>query len=139
MQRLDALLAPVAAHLVTAARRLDAAGHPFVDEHLTGLEARRDAVRAGEIARPNARGETVFGIVGDADRLVLVVERNHARDRPEDLLAGDAHVVAHPGVERRRYEPALAQRRILRQRAARRGDRALLARDLVIAVDLVVT
>src|SRR5207247_11401864 len=65
--------------ILAAERRLDAARHPLVHVDLPGLEPRRHAVRAGEVAGPDAGGESVLGVVGDADRLLLVVEGDQDR------------------------------------------------------------
>src|SRR5206468_8433234 len=99
-------LASVATHLVTAERGLDATRHVLVDVDLSCLESRCDAVRSGKVSRPYARGEAVVRVVGDADRLLLVVEGNHAGDRAEDLFARDPHIIRHAGVDRRLDEPA---------------------------------
>ena len=62
-----------------------------------------DADRAGAVARPDRAGEAVGRVVGDPDRVGLVVERDHGRDRAEDLLAGDPVVVRR--LDERAREP----------------------------------
>ena len=59
-------------------------------------------------------------VVGDRQRLVVVLRADHGRHRPEDLLAGDAHLVAHLGEQGRRQIEA---GRVARS-AARRRRRA---------------
>ena len=55
--------------------------------------------RAGEpvgplhVARPDPGRQAVRRVVGDPERLGLVVELGHGQDRPEDLLARDPPVV----------------------------------------------
>src|SRR6202007_2093295 len=67
-QRLDALAAPVAGALHAAERQLDAAADAVaVDEHLAGLDAGGDAMRAPEVARPDAGHEAVRRRVGEVD------------------------------------------------------------------------
>src|SRR5262245_19409733 len=139
VKRLQSLLPAVAALLVAAERGLDAARHPLVDVDLSRVEAGRDTVRARQVAGPDAGGEPVVGVVGDADRpLLLVVERNHAGDRAEELLARDPHVVADARVDGGRDEPALAQLGALRERAARDRHGPFRAGDLVVLLHLLV-
>ena len=57
-----------------------------------------------------------LGVVGDRQRLVVVLHADHARDRAEDLLAGDAHRVRRVGEQRRRE--VVAVRRALQALAA---------------------
>src|SRR5207237_3732632 len=38
----------------------------------------------------------------ERERFVVILDANHRRDRPEDLFARDAHIVASLGKERRR-------------------------------------
>ena len=68
-QRLDALPAADPGALHAAERQLDAAAHAVaVDEDLPGADARRDAVGAAQVARPDARDEAVGRGVGERDR-----------------------------------------------------------------------
>ncbi len=46
-------------------------------------------MRATQIVRPDARGETELGRVRDLDRIILGVERDDRQDRSEDLLLRD--------------------------------------------------
>jgi len=59
--------------------------------------SRREAVRAADVAGPHAGRQAVGGAVGDTQGVLLVLEGNDRCDRTEDLLLGDAHLVAHPG------------------------------------------
>src|SRR5471030_538853 len=49
---------------------------------------------AVDVLGPYACGQAVFGIVGKRDEFLFRVERNHAHDRPENLLLHEAHLVA---------------------------------------------
>src|SRR5260370_33561008 len=55
-----------------------------------------------ERARHNAGAETERRVVGDGERLVVVVGADHRGDGPEDLLAVDAHRVVSLREQRRR-------------------------------------
>jgi len=44
-----------------------------------------------DVARPDVRGQAVAAVVGDAQGLVHVLERDRAYHRPEDLLLEDLH------------------------------------------------
>ena len=50
-----------------------------VDRQVAGLDRARDAQRARAVARPDRARQAVDRVVGEADRLGLVVERDHAR------------------------------------------------------------
>src|SRR3954447_3379880 len=67
----------------------------------SAAEFRRDPMGAGDIAGADRRREPERRVVGDADALLLVVERHHHRERPEDLLLGDPHRGAHVREDRR--------------------------------------
>ena len=62
-----------------------------------------------KIARPNARGEAVAGVVGGAGDMVkiVVVERDRAHDRTKDLLANDRHIGLRVGQHGRLNEITL--------------------------------
>src|SRR5207247_1411191 len=71
-------------------------------------------------------GQPIRGIVRDADRLVLRVERDHRDDRAEDLLAGDPPRVVDVGEHAGPEEEAGAMRNV----TTRHDLRALLHADL---------
>ena len=107
-QRLDALPAAVAGPLHAAERQLDAAAHAVgVDEDLAGVDAVGDAVRAAEVARPDAGDEPVLGEVGQRDGVAVVVEGQRRQHRAEDLLLEDVHLRLDVGDERRLQVQAL--------------------------------
>src|SRR4051795_1539496 len=92
---------------------LDAAvGHGRVD-HLVrvdpyGADAQRPAGPVGqpEIAGPDAGGQPVLDVVGDAVGLLLRGELQHSHHRAEDLLLSDPHLVAHAREDGRLVEEA---------------------------------
>ena len=93
--------------MLTAAVRHRRVDHLVrVDPHRAGAQRRRGAVGAREVVRPHAGGEAVLGVVGDRVGLLLGGEREDRHHRPEDLLLGDAHVVAHAGEDGRLVEVA---------------------------------
>src|SRR6476661_6011543 len=68
-----------------AAERLAQVAHVLaVDEAHAGLDRRGDAVRAADVLGPDVAGEPVLRVVGDADRVGLVLERDQAGHRAED-------------------------------------------------------
>ncbi len=128
VESLDALLAPDAALLVTAERSFDASGEVFVDENLTGFELRGDAVRTGDVARPQAGDEALLGVVGDADRIGLVREGNDRQDRAEDLLACQPRGVGHVRIDGRQdvKKAVLYQRTPICQRLESKRSKLLI-------------
>src|ERR1700690_1337754 len=44
-----------------------------------------------DVGAPDAGGKAVVRAVGDLDRILIVLEGDHAGDRTEDLLLRDAH------------------------------------------------
>src|SRR6185369_16130849 len=89
-----------------------------------GAERARDAEPARAVARPDVAVEAVVAVVGERDRLRLVVERDRRDDRSEDLLARDRHVV--PRVREERLLDVEALREIRRTLAAACQRRAFL-------------
>src|SRR5690606_33664033 len=90
-QGVDAALAADAGVLDPAKRRAQISRHPAVDPYDAHIEASRDTVRAPQIAGPQGGREAVLRFVGEADGVVLVVERNQADQRTENfLLVGGA-------------------------------------------------
>ena len=81
-----------------------------VDRQRAGADALRDAQRPPDVACPDRPRQAVGRVVGLGDRVRLVVEGDDRDDRPEDLLADDAHVRARVVEDRRRQERALVER-----------------------------
>src|SRR3954451_14556293 len=68
-------------------------GSVGVDRDGAGLQRPRDPQRLGAVSRPDRTGEAVDGVVGEAQRLLLVAEGDDAGNRTEDLLGGGAILV----------------------------------------------
>src|SRR5271155_1730388 len=97
----DALGAPLAADagLLESAERAGEVEHGSrVDGYRTHEQLGRHCGRPFLVGRPHRTDQAVAGVVGDGHRLVGVVVGgvvvgDDDRDRTEDLLAGDLHVV----------------------------------------------
>ena len=98
--------------LIQTMPALTACGHP---------------VGAGDVARAHGRGEAERRVVGEPQRVRLVLEAGDAGERPEHLLLEDAHVGAHVGEDGGLDEVAALEARHLRGPAARDRARALVA------------
>src|SRR6476469_204187 len=96
-----AAVAADAAVLEAAERRLMVALEG-VDADVAGLQQLGDRHGPAGVAGEHVVVEAVGAVVGDRDRLVLVVERDGHDDRAEDLLAGRLHLVGGVGQECRR-------------------------------------
>src|SRR5688572_24670027 len=83
-----AVLAAVAAVLVATegGLRVERAA---VDLDLAGADAPGDGLGPLGVGALHAAGEAVVGVVGDADRVLLVVVGDDRQHRAEDLLMGD--------------------------------------------------
>src|SRR5215212_3709592 len=68
-----------------------------VDETHAGFDSGRHAVRAAEVLGPDVAREPVRDVVRNPDRIGLVVERDQAGDRTEDLVLRDPHPVVDVG------------------------------------------
>src|SRR3954451_11906923 len=64
---------PAVAGLLEAAERRERVEHAAVDLHLTRADPAGDRLGALLVAGPHAAGEAVLGVVGDPDRVLLVV------------------------------------------------------------------
>ena len=83
------------------AERLAQVAHVLaVDEDHPGLDAACQAMGLADVLGPDVGGQAVFHVVGQAQRLGFVLERDQADHRAEDLLLGDAHAVVHVGEHR---------------------------------------
>src|SRR5205809_7437517 len=105
-----------------------------VDPHHPGADALGERDRPGGVARQHHAAEPVGGVVRDADRLVLVRERDHGHDGPEDLLLRDADPVGH-GAEDGGLEEVAAPE-VLRPAPAVGEDGALALARLDVLLDL---
>src|SRR5277367_5162605 len=86
--------------LVSAEWRVGAVGCAAVDAHEAGLDPTGYRQRMLQGARHDVAGQAVRAVVGNPDRVFLVVERDHAQHRAEDLLLGDGHLVVDIGEKR---------------------------------------
>src|SRR5947207_7692269 len=91
VERLEPELAAEARLLVAAERDAGERRVRRVDPNRPGLDPAREAMAARGIARPHRRHQPVAHVVRDADRILLVLERDHGDDRPEDLLLRNSH------------------------------------------------
>ena len=78
-----------------------------VHQHATGNNLLCHASRAVHIAAQHHRAQAVLGIVGNGDRLRLVLIRDDAQHRAENLVAGNGHPIVHAGKQRRTHKPAV--------------------------------
>src|ERR1700733_8288356 len=79
-----------------------------VDPDGPGLEALRHRKGGPDVLGPDASRKAVLGVVGDFDRLFLVVESDYPEDRAEDFLLRDAHLGLDPGEDGRLDEPSFS-------------------------------
>src|SRR3954471_7242605 len=82
-----------------------------VDREVAGVDGARDADRPADVPRPDRAGEAELAVVGDADGVGLVVERDDGDDRPEDLLVQRPILRIGRRQDRRREPVAGAGRR----------------------------
>src|SRR6185312_2482038 len=118
LERVGTELAADPGLLEAAERGRDADRGVRVDRDHAGLERPRHAQRLCPVPGPDGAREPVDRVVGDRDRLGLVIERDHTGDWAEDLLAGRAGVVRDRSEDGRREPVAGAARR-----GAPEGDR----------------
>src|SRR5262249_31794368 len=64
------------------------------------------AFGAFRIARPDAAGQPVDGVIGDPYRVVFVLVRDDRKHRAEDLFLRDGHLVVDVGEDGRADEIA---------------------------------
>src|SRR3954452_17337021 len=98
--------------------------------------ARPKRIEPARIAAPDTGAETVERVVGDRERLVVVLEGGDRDDRSENLLLEDAHLVValeHRGLD---IEATGKVTRQVVAYPARQDLRALLAADIDIGQDL---
>src|SRR6185295_19981732 len=94
------------------------------------LDGAAETIEPARIAAPDTGAETVERVVGDRERLVVVLEGGDRDDRSENLLLEDAHLVV--ALEHRRLDIE-ATRKVARQQIARSAGQhlgALLPADV---------
>src|SRR3954468_13106827 len=95
----------------------------------SAAEFRRHPMGAGDVAGADRRREPERRVVGDADALLLVLERHHHRERPEDLLLGDPHRGPRAGEARGLAEDPVREPRIRELRNVSSGNQLRLLRE----------
>src|SRR6185295_20186709 len=112
--RFEVFVEPFHAELAADAAALDATERALRQPHVMGVDPdvadaqpTRQADRPVEVARPDRTAEPERVVVRDRQRLVLIVERQHGQDRPEDLLPRDRHLGTHVIEDRRRHVEAV--------------------------------
>src|SRR6266516_3525733 len=98
-RRVRAELAAESGRLESAERRPVAHRRVRVHREVAGLDGAADPDRLADVTRPDRSGQPERAVVGDADRVGLVVERDDRHDRTEDLCVQDPI----RGVVRREY------------------------------------
>src|SRR5262245_49155151 len=98
---LERVLAADAALLVATVRLAWKLSQPLIDLHPTRLDRMRCTQSLGEIVRPHVCGEPVMAVIGHTHSLRFVFPWDRDEHWSEDLLAGEAPLVAHPGEDRR--------------------------------------
>src|SRR4051794_5152176 len=95
----------------------------------SAAEFRRHPMGAGDVAGADRRREPERGGVGYADALLLVVERHHHGEGPEDLLPGDPPRGGHGPEDGRLDENPVREPRIRELRNVSSGDQLRLLRE----------
>lgn len=88
----------------TAEGNTQIAHQPAIYPDCTGVDFFRDAMRAVQILRPQARGQAVVGIIGVTDHFLFIVEWRDRDDRAEDFFAISATRDGQMGDNRRLEE-----------------------------------
>src|SRR5215213_10766161 len=86
LERLEPELASEPRLLVAAERDARERRVRHVDADRARFDPRRHAMAACRVPGPDGGHEAVLHVVREADRVLLVLERDHRDDRPEDLL-----------------------------------------------------
>ena len=95
-----------AAELEPAVRRLrdpEARDH-VVDHHRAGFDLLGHRFAATTVGGPHTGSQPEVAVIGQANGLLVGVERRHRQHRAEGFLLDDAHVRRHIGQQRRRVE-----------------------------------
>src|SRR4051794_8653976 len=101
---LEALFAAMTGPLDATKRQFDAAaGTVTVDEDLAALHGASDPHHAAAITAPHTGNQAELGAVGDADRVRLVLERDHRENRSEHFMAGQHVCGLHRSEQNRRH------------------------------------
>src|SRR5216683_1542960 len=120
----DAILPADAAVLVAAKGQIGAVWCTAVDAQAAGPDTAGHCQRPLERSGVHAAGKPVDAVIGDTHRVIVVLERDHDKDRAEDFLLRDRHRVVHICEKGRLDIPALRQ--MFRPAAAEGECRTLL-------------
>src|SRR3954469_18822429 len=118
--------------LVTAERGMRRIGMVAIGPDAACLDGAAETIEPARIAAPDTGAETVERVVGDRERLVVILEGGDRDDRSENLLLEDAHLVValeHRGLD---VETTGKVTRQVVAHPARQHLRALLAADVDI-------
>src|ERR1700692_639325 len=102
---LDVLLKTFSTELTTHARALEAAkrrvevAEVLVNAEGAGAHTPRDIESSVDFCRPDRAGEAVVRVVGDANRIIDIVVRNHCQHWSKDLFPCNSH----PGIHVREH------------------------------------
>src|SRR6185369_16951192 len=88
--------------LVSAERGVRRIGVIAIGPDPARLDGAAEAVEPARIAAPDTGAETVERVVGDRERLVIILEGRDRNHRSENLLLEDAHLVV--ALEHRRLD-----------------------------------
>src|SRR5258708_2987587 len=130
-----AQLATKAGLLVPTPRRFDIRWLHVIHPNDPGAKGLDDAKGFVNVSRPNSGSQTVRRVVGNANRVRFSVERNHGRNRAEDLFTRDACAIFHI-VENRGLE-VIAFAKLLRPAAANR-DLGFFLSDFEIGLHAII-
>src|ERR1041384_5310066 len=97
-------LAPVTGALDSAEGKTRVGLHEVVDENRPGFDARSESGPPVAVARPDRCAEAEARIVGDADRIALVLDAHDRSDGAERLLVEGGHSRRDRRENRRRVE-----------------------------------
>src|SRR5262245_29704189 len=84
----------ISRHLVASERGLRIFRRA-INKHHPRLKSGGHVIRAFLACRLHIGGQAVNGVIGDADRVIDIFISNHTKNRSEDLLACDRHLVRH--------------------------------------------
>src|SRR5262249_54920766 len=98
---MQAQFASISRLLIAAEGRGRAKHVVGVDPHRSGFDFFGEAVGTGNVASPDASRQSVDGLVGLPEQVVVVLESNDGSDGAEDLFLGDPHLIAYAAEDRR--------------------------------------
>src|SRR5882757_9162453 len=79
--------------LVAAEGRMGGIGVVAIGPDPAGLDCTAEPVGAIAVAGPYSGAEPIERVVGDRERILVVLESRDRNDRPENLFLEDAHLV----------------------------------------------